>query len=375
MKWLALVVLVAAKGVEVQEAPRLPKVPHVFNEGADGMPHLPDVDTLLEKYQDMNDLNFAGKGFAHHLASVELDVQGSSVDSFSEHLAKVQRESRQRIAQQTAKYEAQLQGQEKENKVLVRLNAHLARNILMARQQYEEMQKKVSKEKKLVAFRRKEIQKLEQQMSKGQKFLHQIVKVEDVTKAQDANDADVDGISFLEVSKTHQAREVLDATSFLTLGATAALDVTRGLDEDAAPSTEALAAVAAEKAEDQAQLEPNKEDNQIINLLTQDLRKLHQAEVEIKKKLENLFHQSMEAGEERHEALKKEKMVLTQELETTEASLKASHVESKKLQKALKELELSLKEGAAFFSDMSKVSVAPVKKVPALLKEVLAHFH
>ena len=52
MKWLALVVLVAAKGVEVQEAPRLPKVPHVFNEGADGMPHLPDVDTLLEKYQD-----------------------------------------------------------------------------------------------------------------------------------------------------------------------------------------------------------------------------------------------------------------------------------------------------------------------------------
>lgn len=168
----------------------------------------------------------------------------------------------------------------------------------------------------------------------------------------------------------------MDATSFLTLGATAAaLDVTRGLDEDAAPSTEALAAVAAEKAEDQAQLEPNKEDNQIINLLTEDLRKLHQAEVEIKKKLENLFHQSMEAGEERHEALKKEKMVLTQELETTEASLKASHVESKKLQKALKELELSLKEGAAFFSDMSKVSVAPVKKVPALLKEVLAHFH
>jgi len=374
MKWLALVVLVATEGAEVQEAPRLPKVPHVFNEGADGMPHLPDVDTLLEKYQDMNDLNFAGKGFVHHLASVELDVQGSSVDSFSEHLAKVQRESRQRIAQQTAKYEAQLQGQEKENKVLVRLNAHLARNILMARQQYEEMQKKVSKEKKLVAFRRKEIQKLEQQMSKGQKFL-QIVKVEDVTMA-DANDADVDGISFLEVSKTYQAREVLDATSFLTLGArAAALDVTRGLDEDAAPSAEALAAVAAEKAEDQAQLEPNKEDNQIINLLTQDLRKLHQAEVKIKKKLENLFHQSMEAGEERHEALKKEKMVLTQELETTEASLKASRGESKKLQKALKELELSLKEGAAFFNDMSKVSVAPVKKVPALLKEVLAHFH
>ena len=54
MKWLALVVLVAAKAVEVHlEAPRLPKVPHVFNEGADGMPHLPDVDTLLEKYQDM----------------------------------------------------------------------------------------------------------------------------------------------------------------------------------------------------------------------------------------------------------------------------------------------------------------------------------
>ena len=133
----------------------------------------------IQPLQDMNDLNFAGKGFAHHLASVELDVpqrnwvdgagillllrmfllersrlrcspstmttrmtlqfkgsvipikkkqqltchgsqlrilygnptrdypqpnqpkvQGSSVDSFNKHLAKVQRESKKRIAQQ-----------------------------------------------------------------------------------------------------------------------------------------------------------------------------------------------------------------------------------------------------------------------------------
>eukprot|EP00435_Cladocopium_sp_Y103_P028593 s178_g7.t1 len=358
----------------------LPKVPKVFNAGPDGMPHLPDVDTLLENYQDVNhDLNFAGgkAGFAEHLASVELDVQGSSVDSFSEHLAKVQTQSRQHIAELTAKYDAKLQEQEKQNQVLVRGNAHLAREILTARQQSEEMQKQVLKQQALVRFRRQEIRALQQQMARGEKFLQQQDK-DPLKEAQEAEDAteEADGISFLEVSRVRRPA-VLDAKTFLGrgAGAVAKLDVTQGLDEDADATPEAaLEAVAQPEKSVEEMVQPNKEDNQIINLLTEDLKKLHKAETEIKSNLKKMFHQSIEAGKERHQALVQEKEVLTKELESTQASLKVLTEKSKKLQSAVRELELSLKKGGAFFRDMQKVSVAPVKKVPALLKKVLSHF-
>lgn len=369
-----LPLLVAAAALETQQ---LPKVPKVFNAGPDGMPHLPDADTLLEKYQDVKqDLNFAGgKGFAEHLASVELDVQSSSVDSFSDHLAKVQSQSRQHIAELTAKYDAKLQEQEKNNQVLVRSNAHLAREILTARQQSEEMQKQVSKQQALVRFRRQEIQALQQQMARGEKFLQQEDK-DPLKEAQEAEDAteEVDGISFLEVSRVRRPA-VLDAKTFLGRGATVAkLDVTQGLDEDAEATPAALEAVAQPEKSLEEVVQPNKEDNQIINLLTEDLKKLHKAETEIKSNLKKMFHQSLEAGKERHQALVQEKEVLTKELASTQASLKALTGKSQKLQSAVKELELSLKKGGAFFRDMQKVSVAPVKKVPALLKKVLSHF-
>lgn len=375
-----LPLLVAAAALETQ--PQLPKVPKVFNAGPDGMPHLPDADTLLEKYQDVNhDLNFAAgrAGFAEHLASVELDVQSSSVDSFSEHLAKVQSDSRQHLAELTAKYDAKLQEQEKKNQVLVRSNAHLAREILTARQQSEEMQKQVSQQQALLRFRRQEIQALQQQMARGEKFLQQ--QKDPLKEAQEAEDAteEVDGISFLEVSRVRGTARpgpaVLDAKSFLGhTAAVAKLDVTQGLDEDAEAPEAALEAVAQPEKSLEEVVQPNKEDNQIINLLTEDLKKLHKAETEIKSNLKKMFHQSMEAGKERHQALLQEKEVLTKELESTQASLKALTGKSKKLQSAVKELELSLKEGGAFFRDMQKVSVAPVKKVPALLKKVMSHF-
>lgn len=370
-----LPLLVAAAALETQ--PQLPKVPKVFNAGPDGMPHLPDADTLLEKYQDVNhDLNFAAgrAGFAEHLASVELDVQSSSVDSFSEHLAKVQSDSRQHLAQLTAKYDAKLQEQEKKNQVLVRSNAHLAREILTARQQSEEMQKQVSQQQALLRFRRQEIQALQQQMARGEKFLQQ--QKDPLKEAQEADAEEVDGISFLEVSSVRgTAPAVLDAKSFLGhTAATSKLDVTQGLDEDAEAPEATLEAVAQPEKSLEEVVQPNKEDNQIINLLTEDLKKLHTAETEVKSNLKKMFHQSMEAGKERHQALLQEKEVLTKELESTQASLKALTGKSKKLQSAVKELELSLKEGGAFFRDMQKVSVAPVKKVPALLKKVMSHF-
>lgn len=168
---------------------------------------------------------------------------------------------------------------------------------------------------------------------------------------------------------------VLDAKTFLGRGATVAkLDVTQGLDEDAEATPAALEAVAQPEKSLEEVVQPNKEDNQIINLLTEDLKKLHKAETEIKSNLKKMFHQSLEAGKERHQALVQEKEVLTKELESTQASLKALTGKSQKLQSAVKELELSLKKGGAFFRDMQKVSVAPVKKVPALLKKVLSHF-
>eukprot|EP00438_Fugacium_kawagutii_P033693 Skav201149 [mRNA] locus=scaffold2068:227148:234695:+ [translate_table: standard] len=98
-------------------------------------------------------------------AGSKVPVSFGSVDGFSEYLAKVQSESRGRLAELTAKYDAKLQEQEKENKALVRSNSHLAREILTARKQSKEMQKQVSKERSLVLFRRKEIQALEQQMA------------------------------------------------------------------------------------------------------------------------------------------------------------------------------------------------------------------
>lgn len=44
------------------------------------VPKFPSYPRKPPPLQDMNDLNFAGKGFVHHLASVELDVPQSDLE-------------------------------------------------------------------------------------------------------------------------------------------------------------------------------------------------------------------------------------------------------------------------------------------------------
>ncbi|CAJ1388220.1 unnamed protein product [Effrenium voratum] len=152
------------------EAPRLPAVPQVFNAGADGMPQLPNVERLLADFQDVKQ---------------NLNSQASS---FAEHLSKVERASLQRIEKQKAVYDAKLREQEKGNQALVRSNAHLAKEIITARQRSAELSKQVGAAEKLVSFRRSELQALDQQLSRADKFVKQTLsatdpEAEDMSKA------------------------------------------------------------------------------------------------------------------------------------------------------------------------------------------------
>ncbi|CAJ1331974.1 unnamed protein product [Effrenium voratum] len=171
------------------EAPRLPAVPQVFNAGADGMPQLPNVERLLADFQDVKQ---------------NLNSQASS---FAEHLSKVERASLQRIEKQKAVYDAKLREQEKGNQALVRSNAHLAKEIITARQRSAELSKQVGAAEKLVSFRRSELQALDQQLSRADKFVKQTLSATD-PEAEDMSKAAKEALSFLEVSEQHVKHKV-----------------------------------------------------------------------------------------------------------------------------------------------------------------------
>ncbi|CAJ1442400.1 unnamed protein product [Effrenium voratum] len=329
------------------EAPRLPAVPQVFNAGADGMPQLPNVERLLADFQDVKQ---------------NLNSQASS---FAEHLSKVERASLQRIEKQKAVYDAKLREQEKGNQALVRSNAHLAKEIITARQRSAELSKQVGAAEKLVSFRRSELQALDQQLSRADKFVKQTLSATD-PEAEDMSKAakEAESVSFLEVSEQHVKHKVKKSLRSRHRNADSPLAVDPSVN-----SSE----LEVESEDDLLSQPKSADEDQIIDLLTEDLRHLHKAEASSQAKLKAMFHESFEAGKKRHSALLQQEGVLKKELAQSRSSIRQLKSSAQRLQGVLEKLHGSLKQGGDFLGELRQAALAPVKEVPALLKEAATH--
>lgn len=376
MKATALVALLAlgAEGVSLEDAlphvRKLPRVPEVFNPGPDGMPQLPDVDKLMTEFQDVK----------HTL--------NSQASSFAAHLSQVEHASLDRIAKTKAAFDARLRAQENVNQAVAKDNAHLATEIVLARQNREELKKKVKQEDQLISFRRTELKALEQQLAKGEKFLHRSLDANDPTKdvsflhldkvpsrssrieepSTPAKDQDTafepDAVSFLELSRKHVRRKAKGARGSLRSsrheeefqlpllgdGGDASLNITTSLSKEKTASTE--------------------EEERIIGDLTRELRQLHKAEMQSESKLNELFHASFQAGKQRHAALLAQQSLLKNELDQTTAQISKLQEAFDHLKAKLNALEGDLHQEGLFFADLEKVAMASTPDVPALLKAV-----
>eukprot|EP00435_Cladocopium_sp_Y103_P071256 s1226_g37.t1 len=241
-------------------APQLPKVPKVFNAGPDGMPQLPNVERLLTDYQEVKQ---------------QLDSEASDL---AQHVQQVEASGIKLLAQQKEVYDKKLQDQEKENLALVRNNAHLAKEIITARQQNTKMKKDLVHKEKLMSFRQNQLRGLEQELDRSQKFFQQVVDatnfVEEGTltpaPTEDVDETELlekDAVSFLEVSKKRKHRGKTSLRQPL-------------LTEESALMLEAVRQSAnGTEIKDSGDASDAEKDGQIITLLTEDLQKLHQAEL------------------------------------------------------------------------------------------------
>jgi len=328
------------------EAPQLPKVPKVFNAGPDGMPQLPNVKQLLTDYQEMKQqLDSEAKDLAQHVQQVE--ASGVSL-----------------LSQQKELYDKNLQEQEKENLDLVRNNAHLAKEIITARQQNAKMKKDLAHKEKLMSFRQNQLRGLEQELERRQKFFQQVVVAtnfadgaEGTTSAPDVETEllEKDAVSFLEISKKRKRRAKTSLRQPLT---------------ESALMLEAIrqSANGTETKDSGDALDVTEKDGQIITLLTEDLQKLHQAARRGQEALKQSFQESFETGKTRQEALRKQESLLTAELKQTQGAGEELKAKSAKVQDALDQMQRNLRKGGDLFGQLQKVAVAPVKEVQALLK-------
>lgn len=288
------------------------------------MPQLPNVEQLLTDYQDVKQ---------------ELDSEASDL---AQHVQQVEASGVSLLSQQKELYDKKLQEQEKENQALVRNNAHVAKEIITARQQNAKMQKDLAHQEKLLSFRQNQLRGLEQQLERSQKFFQQVV---DATNFEDAGTPeDVDAVSFLEISKKRKHR------------------AKTSLRQPLMESGLMLEAIR------QSANDTETKDGQIITLLTEGFQKLHQAARQGQEVLRKSFQQSFQAGKTRQEALRKQESLLTAELKQTQAAGEELKAKSVKVQDALDQMQRNLRKGGDLFGQLQKVAVAPVKEVQPLLK-------
>lgn len=311
----------------------MPKVPKVFNAGPDGLPQLPTH--VLEEFEDVKD----------HL--------NTRASSFEDHLSQLEHASLERVSQQRQVYDAKLREQEKENQVLVKRNAVLAKEIIAARQQNAELKKEVAHQEKLVSFRKSELRALEQQLAEGEKFLQQSMGEE--PEGEGEKEEEPEAVSFMEVSRVHHK----EAKKSLRHGH-------RHANKEQEESEETnLTQVESEDAQDEAP-----KGDEMIDLLAKDLRHLHKAEMKSKISLKKMFLKSFEVGRTRRAALLKQESVLKAELQQTKVLAEQLESKSKKLGMTVETLESKLKKGANFLGQLQKVAAAPPKEVQSLLKEI-----
>lgn len=288
------------------------------------MPQLPNVEQLLTDYQDVKQ---------------ELDSEASDL---AQHVQQVEASGVSLLSQQKELYDKKLQEQEKENQALVRNNAHVAKEIITARQQNAKMQKDLAHQEKLLSFRQNQLRGLEQQLERSQKFFQQVV---DATNFEDAGTPeDVDAVSFLEISKKRKHR------------------AKTSLRQPLMESGLMLEAIR------QSANDTETKDGQIITLLTEGFQKLHQAARQGQEVLRKSFQQSFQAGKTRQEALRKQESLLMAELKQTQAAGEELKAKSVKVQDALDQMQRNLRKGGDLFGQLQKVAVAPVKEVQPLLK-------
>eukprot|EP00913_Durusdinium_trenchii_P006519 g6123.t1 len=276
------------------------RVPKVFNAGPDGLPQLPTH--VLEEFED--------------------DHLNTRASSFEDHLSQLEHASLERVSQQRQVYDAKLREQEKENQVLVKRNAVLAKEIIAARQQNAELKKEVAHQEKLVSFRKSELRALEQQLAEGEMLGRDYVSWTACIALPRGFGLCFTGAKEAKKSLRHGHRHANKEQEE---------SEETNLTQDEAPKGD-----------------------EMIDLLTKDLRHLHKAEMKSKISLKKMFLKSFEVGRTRRAALLKQESVLKAELQQTKVLAEQLESKSKKLGMTVETLESKLKKGANFLGQLQK---------------------
>eukprot|EP00930_Biecheleria_cincta_P022236 TRINITY_DN1626_c15_g1_i1.p1 TRINITY_DN1626_c15_g1~~TRINITY_DN1626_c15_g1_i1.p1 ORF type:complete len:692 (-),score=179.65 TRINITY_DN1626_c15_g1_i1:149-1999(-) len=136
---------------------RLPRVPPVQGAGADGLPELPQVKSLVDSF-----LN-------------EGNVVNTETKTFFGRTQMIQKEEIKKLERLKFAYDQKLKTQEKTSKALVKTNAGLAKEIMAQNKANRQIQVQLKRLDERITARRQQLHALEQRFSEGRQFMKSIL--------------------------------------------------------------------------------------------------------------------------------------------------------------------------------------------------------
>jgi len=289
----------------------LPAVPNVVAAGKSGFPELPSVSAMLDDS-------------THTLSGISQQAQ-----KLQQQMLEVQQENAARMKKQKAVFDRKLQEQEEKNRIVVKENAKIAQNIMNMKKQNQDLLEHAFSLQKGNSLRHGELKMLQEQITAAQNFLKDSLAQTDDSKATEL--------------------EVLDDKATATTG-------------------KAKVAVSFLEVSESSDSEPEKvEPENLLSMLTNEVKVMKKQGVESENKLKELFKSDFQEGVKRHQALLAQQKVLNETLEKMTKYHARLETADKHLQGTQSTMDTRLHDGGLFMQKLSELTMAkPEAAVQAL---------
>jgi hypothetical protein len=331
----------------------LPKVPKVVNAGADGLPELPSVSSML------------------HSATETLSLVNNEAAELQKKMLRVQQSNQERLQKRKAVFDHKLKEQEQQNKAVITENAQAAKKIMALKNSNQALYQHATKLQQSNEQRRVELQLYGEQLALVGKFVEESMASSDDSKATDlevlSTEAAPKSVSLLSVHKKqlhkvvkhpvhHQpADEDTDPLSFIELDSETYSEPAE-TDADV-PVPEVKEAV---------------EPESLVEFLAKGVQKMQEEGKATEARLKELFLQNFEAGLTRHNALMEQKQVLNETLEHMTAYEKRLQVAVKHLTATKSNIDKKIHGVGVHLSKLAALALASPDAATQTLKSLQA---
>jgi hypothetical protein len=335
----------------------LPKVPKVVNAGADGLPELPSVSSML------------------HSAAETLNVVNNEAAELQKKMLRVQKSNEERLQKRKAVFDHKLKEQEQKNKAVITENAQAAKKIMALKNTNQALFTHAKQLQQSNEQRRVELQLYGEQLVLAEKFVQESMAGTDDSEATElevlSTDAAGKSVSLLSVHKKqlhkvvkHPAHhpmededEDTDPLSFLELDS----------ETYSEPSeTDAPDAATPEVSKDAVEPES------LVEFLAKGVQKMQEEGKATEARLKELFLQNFEAGLTRHKALMEQKQVLNETLEHMTAYEKRLQVAVKHLTATKTNIDKKIHGVGVHLSKLATLALASPDAAAETMKSLKA---